>query len=390
MASFLKVINLFNNTRTTTNTSYTSIADREPVWYYDSADYDGVNFVKLHASFRAASGDTAAMIVSDLASNNINASEITTTSTVNVDVVSGDFYADLTTATDYRVRFKRAAGSGTESFDKANIIFKQTNPTKTVTIIELGEDNNVPSTSYSAPADYGIFKYDSAMFDGTVSIFLEADLHCNASGNTAYSALYDITGATQVASSEVSHTGNTNTTRKRSSAITLTDGNEYRPDIKGSTTSEDVQAVKIIIKQTGTINKTATYIPMVNSPSSGTETSYTAQNRYFTFNASDFDATTKNFYHEATFKVTANTGYARLYNDTDTTELDVRSTTSTSYTRSRSTALTMPTDDSNALNNYRKIDTSGTVTHGRTFLIVELDWTSTTVNHNSLLLLGVG
>ena len=163
MASFLKVINLFNNTRTTTNTSYTSIADREPVWYYDSADYDGVNFVKLHASFRAASGDTAAMIVSDLASNNINASEITTTSTVNVDVVSGDFYADLTTATDYRVRFKRAAGSGTESFDKANIIFKQTNPTKTVTIIELGEDNNVPSTSYSAPADYGIFKYDSAI-----------------------------------------------------------------------------------------------------------------------------------------------------------------------------------------------------------------------------------
>lgn len=374
MASFLKSINLLNFTRTTTSASYTSTADREPIWLYTATDYDGVNSVMFSAVMRATSGDTSAMTLSTTGGTDVTGAEVTTTSTVNVNVLSGDILANLTNATEYKARWKRASGSGTSSFDGGTVLISQTDPTATVTIIELGEDNNVPSTSYSAPTDYGIFQYDSAMFDGTVAIYLEADLHGNANGDTTYGALYDITGTAQVTGSEVSHTGDTTTTRKRSGAITLTNGREYRPDIKGTSTSDDVPAVKLIIKQTGTITKTASYVPILNTVSSGTETSYTAQNRLFTFNNTDWSATTtKNFYYEATLKVSANTGYSQLYNVTDTAQISELSTASTTYARVRSTALTMPVDTANVLGNYRKIDTSGTVTHGRSFLIVELE-----------------
>lgn len=377
--TFLKYISLLNFVRTSTSGTYAFTADREPIWHYLSADYDG-HTIKYSVVMRATSGDTSAMILSDVASTDVTGSELTTTSTVNVVVTSGDLTANLTNNTDYRARWKRSAGTaGTSSFDGAYIVIPQTNPTKTVTVIELGEDNNVPSTSYSAPSDGAIWKYDASMFDGTVAVYLEADLHCNGSGDTTYCALYDITASAQVSSSEVSHTGNTTTTLKTSGAITLVDGHEYRLDIKGSATSDDVASGKIIIKQTGTITKTACYIPILNTISSGTETSYTAQNRLFTFNNTDFSATTCNFYYEATLKVSANTGYSQLYNVTDSAEIGAVSTASTSYARVRSTALSMPVDTGNILGNYRKIDTSGTVSHTRSFLIAEIISTTTSV-----------
>lgn len=383
--TFLKVISLLNVVRTTTSSSYTNTSDREPLWRWESADYDGINSIKYSVVMRAASGDTAFMVLTSVGGTDVTGSEVSTTSTVNVNVLSGDIQSNLTDNTDYRARWKRT-GSGTASLDTASIVISQTNATKTVTVIELAEDNAVPSTSYSAPAEYGIFKYDSDMFDGTVNIYLEADIN-TAGGETGYCALYNITDGAQVSSSEVSSTGATN--RVRSGAITLIDGKEYRPDIKGTSLSDDVTGAKIIIKQSG-FTKTASYITILNTSSSGTNTTYTAQNRLFTFNNTDFSATTVNFYYEATLRVTANTGYSQLYNDTDASEISAVTTTSTTNARVRSTALTMPSDTANVLNNYRKIDTSGTVSHGRSFLIAELEEVTSVVNHNSLLLLGVG
>ena len=379
MASFIKVVSLLNTTRTTTSTSYTATGDRNPFWYYDSADYDGVDWIKFSATIRATSGDSTTVALKPEGLSEIASSEVTTTSTVNVDVISGDISADLDDANDHKARWKSGAGA-TASIDKASILISQTNPTKTVTVIEIGEVNNTSTTAYNSiytPSKPGhAFLYESSKWDGTVEIFYEADIRPRTSGSdTMYSELYNQTDSSSVSSSEVTHTGNTTTTRKRSSALTLTDNKNYIARTKVGSGNGDLAAGKIIIKQTN-FTKTVSYIPILNTTSSGTNTTYTAQNRLFTFNASDFDANvTKNFYYEASINVSANTGYSKLTNDTDTSDISEISGTSTTRTeRIRSNALTMPTDDGNVLNNYRKIDTSGTVIHARTFLIVELAW----------------
>lgn len=384
MPKFVKAFNLLNVTRGSTSPAYAHTTDRMPIYYYDADDYDQVSGIFFTASLSAGTGggNVAYMELYNFTdSTSVTGSEISTTSTTLVSVTSGDIEVNMTTAKEYLTRWKQDDGAGGTpsnncSFNKATILIKQDGAiTKTRTDIELGEDNDVPSTSYTAPTNYGIFLFESARFDGTVTVYLEAVLRCQSSGDTTYGALYDITAAAQVSSSEVSHTGNTTKTRKRSGAITLVDGHEYRPDIKGTATNDDVASVSIIIKQTGTPTKTDCYIPILNTSSSGTGSTYAYQNRYLDFDDSDYDGDTKTFKYEATLNSSAgNTAYYNLYNDTDTTELAVVTATSATYVRSRDDTVTMPTDDNNVLNSGRKIDTAGTVSAGRSFLIAQMDW----------------
>lgn len=373
-----KDINLLNVTRTTTSTSYTSTADRNPLWRYNASDYSNVDAIYFEGVMRAAAADDAYMILTSVGGTDVTGSEITTDSTTNVVVVSGDIKANLVDGTDYRFRWKSGAG-GNAAFDSASISIHQNGAvTATATVIEIGEDNNV-TTSYASPTDYHIWKYEASRFDGTVTVYLELDAHCNSSGNTTYGALYDITAGSQVAGSEVTHTGDTTTTRVRSGDIkaNLVDGHEYRADVKGSTTSDDAVAVKIRIHQTGTPTKTDGYIPVLNTVTSGTGSTYAYQNRLMGFNASEFAGDSVVFKYEATLKSSSgNTAYYNLYNDTDAGELAVVTTTSTSYVRSRDDTVSMPVDAGNVLNSGRKIDTSGTVTVARSFLIVQADWSS--------------
>lgn len=372
-----KYYSLMNVVRTTTSTTYTHTEDRNPLWHYLAADYDGVDGFYLSGVLRAISGDTSYLILSTVGGTDVTSSEISTTSTVNVVIRSGDILADLTDATDYRARWKKSGTAGTSAFDRAMVVCAQTNPTKLVTVIELAEDNNVPSTSYAAPSDYAIYLHTAARFDGTVVYYLEVDLHPNSSGDNVYGALYDITGAAQVSSSEVSHTGNTTTTRKISSAITLVDGREYRPDIKGDSTSDDVNGVKLIIKQTGTPTKTDNYIGILNTASSGTGASYAYQNRLYEWDDTAWEGDSVVAKYEPTLKSSSGElAYYNLYNDTDAAELAVASTTSATYVRVRDDTVTMPSDDNNILNSGRKIDTSGTVSVARAFLIIQIDWSS--------------
>lgn len=388
----LKVANLLNITRTTTSSSYATTSDRQPMFHYDASAYDQVSSIYLQGVLRANSGDTAYLELYNFTDGvAVPGSEISTTSTSNVVVASGDIKSNLVDGKDYLVRWKADDGSGgspsgTSAFDRSTINILQNGPvTKTETVIEIAEDNNVPSTSYSPPNDYAIFKYDASRFDGTVSIYLEAVLRCQSSGDTTYSALYDITSGSQVSSSEVSHTGDTTKTRKRSGAITLVDGHEYRADVKGTSTSDDIPSVSIVIQQTGSPTKTDSYIPMLNTVTSGTGSSYSYQNRYIDFDYSDFSGDTLNFLYEATFRSSSgNTAYYNLYNDTDSVQISELSTTSTSYTRVRSSSLTVPTDDNNQLNSGRKIDTSGTVYAVRSFLIVQADWSTSSIETASV------
>lgn len=371
-----KRISLMNIVRTTTSSTYTFTEDRNPLFLYTAADYSNATAIYFSGVLRAASGDTAFLILADTGGSTVASSEISTTSTTNVVVQSGDITADIADGTTYRAQWKRT-GAGTASFDRATFVVKQDGAvTATAEVIEIGEDNNV-TTSYAAPTDHYIFQFDSARFTGTVTVYFEADLHCNSGANTTSAQLYDITAGAAVSSSEVTHTGNTTTTRVRSGAITLVDGHEYRADVKGTSTSDDVNATKIIIKQSGSPTKTDCYSIILNTLTSGTGSGYTYQNRLFTFDASDWSGDSEVFLYEATLKSSSgNTAYYNLYNDTDAAQIAEVTTTDTNYDRVRSSGLTMPVDDGNTLNSGRKIDTSGTVSVARSFLIVQMDWSA--------------
>lgn len=373
-----KLINLMNTARTTTSASYTYTEDRNPLFYWDADVYDNVTAVYLEAVMRAAAGDTAYMILSVVdpvgGSSNITGSEISTTSTTNVKVRSSDIKGNLTDNSDWlRARWKRT-GAGTASFDSVRLIIVQQGAvTKTETVIELGEELNT-TTSYVEPDNYAVFLYTSSRFNGTVNAYFEADLHNNGTTETTYAQLYDVTAAAAVSGSEVSHTGDASTTRKRSAAITLTDGHEYRAQVKGSATTCDVTGTKIIIQQTGTPTSTECYIPILNTVSSGKGASYVYQGRIADYSDADWVGDVQTDEYEATLKVTANTGYYNLYNDTDAGELAVVSTAATTYARVRDTSVTLPVDDTNTLNSGRKIDTAGTVSVARSFLIITVTW----------------
>lgn len=384
-----KHVSLINFVRTSTSTSYTNTVDREPILHYETDDYDNVDAVYFEANMRAgAAGDTAFMILTSVGGTDVTGSEISTTSTTQARVRSGDIKANLVNNTDYRVRWKMTnVAGGTAAFDTARFIVVQSGQiTKTTTFIELAERNNV-TTSYAAPTDYATVTYTASEWDGTVEFFAEADLHCNAGGNTCYAQLYDITAGAAVANSEVTHTGDTTTTRKRSVALTLIDGHEYRPDFKGTTTSEDVAAFKLVVKQTGSPTKTVCYLPMLNTMSSGASTTYTEQNREMLFNASDWAGDSVDFDYDATLKSgNGNTAYSNLYNETDAASIADATTTSTTYLHVRNTSPSMPVDDGNTLDHRRKQDTSGTVTVARSYLRARVSWSVDTARRKILLI----
>lgn len=383
-----KHASLINVSRTSTSVSYTFTADRNQIFYYDADVYDQVTAVYVEAVMRDGNAaDTAYMILSDLASTDVTGSGVTVTGTTsNIQARSGDIKANLTDNTAYRARWKcdngaGGAPAGTCSYDVFRVIIvQQGQVTKTENVVELSEDNNIPSTSYgSLSFNFAIWKYDASMYDSTVQAFVEADLHPNASGNTIRARLYDITAGVAVASSEVSHTGDTTTTRKRSGAITLTDGHEYRPDVAGTSTSDDLVAFKIIVQQSGTPTKTANYISMLNTSTGGTETSYTEQNRNLMYGASSWDGDSEVFYYEATLQVNSNTGYSNIFNQTDATDISAISTSTTAYSRNRSASITLPSNEDNVLDHRRKIDTSGYLTVSRSFLIIQQTWSAPAV-----------
>ena len=378
-----KHVSLINVVRTSTSTTYTSTADREPIWYYDADAFDQVTAIYVEANMRAGNAaDTAYMILTNATSSaNITGTELTTSATTNAQVRSADIKANLTDNTEYIARWKCDNGAGgapvgTCSFDTFRIIVvQQGQVTKTETVIEMSEDNNVPSTSYAAPTDYAVFYYDSSQFDGTVTAYVEATLKENTGTDVVAAQLYDITAAAAVASSEVTDTGDTTKDRVRSGAITLTTGHEYRPDIKGTATTDDVLSFSLIIQQTGTPTKSENYITVLNTLTSGTVTTYVYQNRQPQFDAANYDGDSEAFIWEATLKTTGNLAYSQLYNETDAAEVGVVSTTTTSYSRNRVT-LTVPSDAGNDLDHGRKIDTSGTVSVARGYLIIQQSWST--------------
>lgn len=169
-----------------------------------------------------------------------------------------------------------------------------------------------------------------------------------------WTALYDSSGNI-VADAITMVKTNQTYTRSRSQALTLADG-----DYTVRTFSSDdadissvMKAARLIIiqdDQTGAdgILNTQTQVEMgANETTTSTTATSLTNPKYYVFDRSKFDGTTQ-AYFEASMKTTGGTGYAELYNRTDGAVVATASTTSTSWTRVRTSALSTNWDTSNA------------------------------------------
>ena len=371
--AFVQGVSMITTTRSTTSTTYTVTEDRKPIWHYDAAAFSNVSAVYIELNGRVDATATGSVGLHNNAGTLVTGAEATATQVgaLNSRTRSGDILANLVDGTDYYIKYKTTAS--TFRVDSVKIIIVQSGAiTATETSIEMGERLNATAT-YANPTSYAEFVYTAAEYDGTVTILFEATLKPSNSARTVYAQLYDVTGAAAVTGSEVTHTGNTTTTRKRSGAITLTDGRTYRVQVKGdSGTAEDITATRLIIQQTGTPTKTAVYFPVLNTNTSGTGTTFTNQDREMLFDASSWIGSVKDFYYEATLKVSvgAETGSYQFYNETDAAQVGVVTSTATAFSRVRSSVLTMPTDDSNDIDGGRKVSVGAeTINVSRSFLV---------------------
>ena len=192
---------------------------------------------------------------------------------------------------------------------------------------------------------------------------------------TAYADLYNLTDGTQVTSSEVSTT-NTTLTRVRSSSITLTTAKDYVVRIRSGVNNASVHMAnaKLILEQTGTVTAVELVQMQINTLKTDSDTGYTEQDFDNQFDPDNFAGGTFTYYFEATLKTSAGTGYADLYNDSDNASITSSevTTTSTSYTRVRSSDITsnMPSA-AKTMDTRLKNSASNTTSASSSWLIIQ-------------------
>lgn len=172
----------------------------------------------------------------------------------------------------------------------------------------------------------------------------------------------------------------------RSSDISanLTSGRRYRAVVAKSTASGTTRIAnaKLIIGQTDTAGITSTEMvhQYVNTLVTDTDSTYTDQNYLNQFVPGNYSGGTFTYYFDATFKTSAGTGYAQLWNDSDGTAISSSEvpTDSTSYVRVRSAAITPPTTTKNLDTQVKNLATD-TTSVGSTTLIIDVTSLQTSV-----------
>jgi len=158
----------------------------------------------------------------------------------------------------------------------------------------------------------------------------------------------------------------------------LTSGRLYRIVFWKSAASGTLKVAnaKLIIGQTDAAGITTTQMVVhyVNTSSSTTNTSY-ADTDYLNYHdPANYYSGTFNYYFEADIKTSAGTGYARLRNDTDGTAIsssEVTTTSTTSYERKRSAAITPPSTAKN-LDTQIQASASNTTYVSNSWMIVDV------------------
>lgn len=216
------------------------------------------------------------------------------------------------------------------------------------------------ATSYGETTNPAYVYFDSTLYPNS-TIYFEALMKTSA--GTAYAQLYDTAG-NAVSGSEVTTTS-TSATRVRSSAITPSTGT-YTVRLKvdnGANTNTYYSARIIIVQNSPTITATETQIPLIAASVTTSSASYADPSNidwgWFRYTSGDWDGSVT-VYIDATFKTSAGTATIGLHDSSNNLVSSAEvTTTSSSYSRVRSSAITL----SNATDYKIRFKTSsGTVT----------------------------
>lgn len=197
-------------------------------------------------------------------------SVLSTQSTDFVRVRSGAL--SLTSGNRFRIQSKTNNASYNAYTDAARIIVEDDISTGW-TKGEEAVDVFMPTTytpsvgdTWITPTSTPIHKYEASPRDGSVALYFEACLSCDAASQTVRARLIEHSNpdlsdtGTAVANSEVSVTPATADVpvRARSAGISLQDGMYYAVQITCATANKQVQlqGAKVIVQQSGTLTKT--------------------------------------------------------------------------------------------------------------------------------------
>lgn len=358
--SIVKQVSLFNQvTATRANTSYAVPSFSMP-WLYTAGNYDGNIAVYFEAVLSISNASYSARAgLYTTGGSQIASSIVATQATGATRVRSGDIFSSLADGTAYQARISSSSSSGTTTIYAARLIIVQSGTvTKTETIYDLGANDTTTNTSYEDDGLKAYYYYDSDQFNGTVALYFESFISANSGSRTGYAQLADSSSA--VASSEVSHTGSTDTS-KRSSVISLTDNTIYKVQIKTSAGTGRCRSARVIIVQSGGFTKTESYYPIKMTLNTATSTQENS-NGWIYWDDDEWDVSSKSVLHEAWLRpVGGDTAYTDLNDGTN--DDDTRSTTTTAITRDISGALTLD-DNTNYDGQVRNSDGSSASFYG--------------------------
>ncbi len=345
-------INLLTSEQSTTNTTFSPTDNGLGLFLYEPDKFNGEKvYFEAVMYCNSCSGGNAiasAALYSD-AGVVVAGSTISTSNSSYTHIRSGDISAGLNND-EYTVRFSLDAASGTAFIRTARLVIIQIddNITHTQNLIELGNNDTTTNTSYELITAPKIYFWDDDVFSGIQNVYLEATLKSSDSEGVAYAALSSSTTcANTVSDSEVSVSG-TIWDRTRSSNIrsNLTDDTDYWICVKSTAdTTSSIASVKLIIDQTDAtgIHNFQLIHPLINSPVTDSDSTYTSQNFIYLFDPHTYQADDVFRYFDATLQTSQETSdaFIRLFNASDSANIVSGEliTNSTGYSRLRSNEL---------------------------------------------------
>ena len=341
-------IDFLNAVITATATSYAAVtaADLERVAITTSKWVNPSFYFEVVMKESSTSYSAEAELYDVTSSGAVTGSTLTTTSTSYVRLRSGTLA--LTSGHTFSVYTASSSTSGTCSITAARIVV-QDNITNGWTKGEEWETIACPgsttlTTNQTLPVQW---YYETTSVRGeTMTNYLDASLYSSSASGTCSLILYDLTAGAAVTGGTLTSTA-TSATEYRTSAVALTNAHTYQVLLHGSSTSYTsyVTGAHMVLDQTAANQIARTQVRKnLGIPASGTLTTATNLYGLVQYDSGSFPAT-QSIYFEATMEESSASGTCNVILYDNTTPGAVTggtiTTSSTSYTRVRSSAVTV-------------------------------------------------
>ena len=382
ITKFEQQTNIINGEYSTTNTTDSPTDNSLGLIHFDSSEYDSdtVYFEAL-VKCDTCSGGNSAVTASLYSDSGSSITTVSSTSSSYVLVRSGSLSIS---ADDYTARFKLDATAGTAYIKSARLIIAQSSAsgiTDTQTQIEVGHYENTTSTSATQITAPKYYVYDDDKFSGTKNAYFEATLKTTDSSTTGTYYFNGYDSGVEEWSTNPSYMSDNNTANYASTStdnqIHLLDSNTNGGSDLGTITKVEMRAYSYQdTGSTGTIDlrpvfsggdgDNHNFTPANGSGSAGWSSYFditSDTNAPSTWTWSDIQSLDNDVewnsggagntgyvskveiqvtYEDSTVKA-----YAQLYNTTNSTIVDTISSSSESYERVRSSALSTNWDTTN-------------------------------------------